>query len=116
MPMAVASNGPRSVVDAILEAAELRDFFSHVISAEEVRAPKPDPAVYLEACRRLSIEPTAAVAFEDSLMGAAAARAAGIFLMAVPSEPCFELEVKSLGDDRIIDVLGVSGLSADLGC
>lgn len=115
MPLAVASNGPGAMVDAVLRATELRDFFSHIVSAEEVDAPKPDPGVYLEACRRLSVDPPNVVAFEDSPMGAAAVRAAGIFLVRIPSDAGCELEASSLGDDRIIEALGVAGLTSELG-
>ena len=105
MPLAVASNGPAAVVDAVLQKTELRDFFSHIVSAEEVAAPKPDPSVYLEACRRLALDPADAVAFEDSPMGAAAVRAAGIFLVRVPSGVSRELEANGLDDQRLIEEL-----------
>lgn len=115
LPLAVASNAPAAVVEAALHGAGLRDRFAHVVSAEQVEAPKPDPAVYLEACRRLAIEPAGAVAFEDSAMGATAARAAGLFLVAVPSDGTdFEAEIKapSLWDGRIRDALGLDEASA----
>ena len=116
LPLAVASNAPAAVVDATLRGAGLRHCFSHVVSAEQVAAPKPDPAVYLEACHRLSIEPATAVAFEDSAMGAAAARAAGLFLIGVPSERIAgveaEIEAASLWDQKILDLLGLGQVSA----
>ncbi len=109
LPLAVASNAPAAVVDAALRSAGLRDHFSDVVSAEQVAAPKPDPAVYLEACRRLAVEPATAVAFEDSPLGATAARAAGLFLVAVPSEQSdFDADVQatSLEDAKILEALG----------
>jgi beta-phosphoglucomutase-like phosphatase (HAD superfamily) len=64
------------------------------------------PDVYLEACFRLSVDPSAAVAFEDSMAGAEAVRAAGIRLVAVPSEPGVEIEAhicaERLDDPRIL--------------
>lgn len=111
LPLAVASNAPAAVVDAALRGAGLRDHFAHVVSADEVASPKPDPAVYLEACRRLAVDPAVAVAFEDSSLGATAARAAGIFLVAVPSAQAeefeAEIEASTLGDGRILDALGL---------
>jgi HAD superfamily hydrolase (TIGR01509 family) len=111
LPLAVASNAPVAVVEMSLQAAGLDHYFGHVVSAEEVAAPKPDPGVYLEACRRLSIEPAEAVAFEDSPLGAAAVRAAGIFLVAIPVERTagFEAEVmvSSLWDPKVLAVLGL---------
>lgn len=106
--LAVASNGPAAVVDTVLHKTGLRHFFSHVVSAEDVGVPKPDPAVYLEACRRLSVPPARAVAFEDSAMGAEAARAAGIHLVAVPTAEGIDLEAdvqaSSLADPEVLAV------------
>jgi HAD superfamily hydrolase (TIGR01509 family) len=113
LPLAVASNAPRPVLDQVLSRAGLRDPFSDLVSADEVAAPKPDPAVYLEACRRLSIDPRRAVALEDSPLGAAAARAAGLFLIAVPSERDAEFDADivatTLGDPKILAALGPAG-------
>jgi HAD superfamily hydrolase (TIGR01509 family) len=110
VPLAVASNAPLPVVDAVLTAAEARSFFAEIVTPEAVPAPKPSPDVYLEACFRLSVDPSAAVAFEDSAIGAEAARAAGIRLVAVPSEPGTEIEAQicaeRLDDPRILALLG----------
>lgn len=111
LPLAVASNGPADVVDAILRRAGLRHFFGQVVTAEEVAAPKPDPAVYLEACRRLAVEPGAAVAFEDSALGAASARAAGLFVVGVPSGPDpFDADrtAAGLSDPELLECLTAS--------
>ena len=57
-----------------------------VLSAHEVAAPKPAPDPYLEACRRLGVEPGPdVIALEDSPTGVAAARAAGLTVIGVPS-------------------------------
>lgn len=92
IPLAVASNAPLPVVEAVLAAAGVEAFFAEIVTREAVPAPKPAPDVYLEACFRLSVDPAAAVAFEDSTMGAEAARSAGIRLVAVPSQPGIEIE------------------------
>ena len=63
-----------------------------VISAHEVAAPKPAPDPYLEACRRLGVEPGPdVIALEDSPTGVAAARAAGLTVIGVPSVEGVEL-------------------------
>ena len=57
-----------------------------MVSAHEVAAPKPAPDPYLEACRRLGVEAgPSVVALEDSPTGVAAARAAGLTVIGVPS-------------------------------
>lgn len=105
VPLAVASNAPLPVVEAVLRAAGVKAFFAEIVSREAVPAPKPAPDTYLEACFRLSVDPSAAVAFEDSAVGAEAARAAGIRLVAVPSKPGVEIEAhicaERLDDPRI---------------
>jgi HAD superfamily hydrolase (TIGR01509 family) len=87
IPVAVASNSPRRFVDAALRSAGLHDLFEVVVSAEDAEHAKPAPDLYLAACRRLAAAPGRSVAFEDSSTGVASARAAGMFVIAVPSVP-----------------------------
>ncbi len=90
MPLAVASSSPRVVVDAALAAAGLAGTFGVVISADDVDLPKPAPDAYLLACRRLGVAPSDAVAFEDSGPGIRAAVDAGLWCVAVPSDPAID--------------------------
>jgi beta-phosphoglucomutase-like phosphatase (HAD superfamily) len=55
------------------------------VSSEEVAAGKPAPDVYLEAARRLGVEPGACTAVEDSHNGIRAAKAAGMRCLAIPN-------------------------------
>jgi HAD superfamily hydrolase (TIGR01509 family) len=110
LPLAVASNGPASVVDAMLERVGMRHTFVEVVCAEQVAAPKPDPAVYLEACGRLGVPPEKSVGFEDSRLGAAAARAAGLFVVAIvpPGEEIdADLVAPRLDDPAVLELAGV---------
>lgn len=113
MPLAVASNGPRALVASVLEQLAVHDAFAAVVSAEQTARDKPAPDVYLEACRRLGVAPGDAVALEDSALGARAARAAGLFVVAVPSTPGTALDadlvVPSLADARLRAFLGLDG-------
>jgi len=84
VPLGIASNTARSLVLSALASAPFADAFDAIVSAEEVARPKPAPDVYLEACRRLGVEPSAAVGLEDSGSGIAAAKAAGLTVIAVP--------------------------------
>jgi beta-phosphoglucomutase len=68
---------------AVLEATGLRSAFDLIVGKEDTTAPKPDPAGYLRAVESLSLSPREAVALEDSSSGLAAARAAGIKVVAV---------------------------------
>lgn len=85
-PIGLVSNSPLAFVRRSLEIAGFHDRFDVVISAHEVAAPKPAPDPYLEACDRLGIAPGPdVVALEDSPTGVAAARAAGLTVIGVPS-------------------------------
>ncbi|WP_427919141.1 HAD family hydrolase [Streptomyces sp. cg40] len=97
VPVAVASNSPRELLDAALGSAGLADCFAHSFAADEVCYPKPAPDLYLTACEALGAAPQHSVAFEDSATGIAAARAAGLYVAVVPSLPGTVLDHDWLG-------------------
>jgi HAD superfamily hydrolase (TIGR01509 family) len=85
-PIGLVSNSPLAFVSRSLEIVGFHDRFDVILSAHEVAAPKPSPEPYLEACRRLGVEAGPdVVALEDSPTGVAAARAAGLTVIGVPS-------------------------------
>ncbi len=85
-PLGLVSNSPIAFVRRSLELAGFEDLFDVVVSGHETAAPKPSPDPYLEACRRLGVEAgPGVVALEDSPTGVAAARAAGLTVIGVPS-------------------------------
>jgi HAD superfamily hydrolase (TIGR01509 family) len=84
-PLGLATSSPRRLIDAVLAAAGLTSSFRVSVSTEEVTAGKPSPAVYLDAARRLGIDPRRGVAIEDSSNGLRAAAAAGLRVIAVPN-------------------------------
>jgi HAD superfamily hydrolase (TIGR01509 family) len=85
-PIGLVSNSPLRFVWRSLEIAGFEDRFDVVLSAHEVAAPKPSPDPYLEACRRLGVAAGPSVfALEDSPTGVAAARAAGLTVIGIPS-------------------------------
>ena len=93
VPIGLVSNSPLRFVQRSIEIVGFQDHFDVVLSAHEVAAPKPAPDPYLEACRRLGVEPgPSVVALEDSPTGVAAARAAGLTVIGVPSVEGVELE------------------------
>lgn len=77
---AVASNGSKEKISYSLQATGLDCFFSSecIFSAEAVKAPKPDPALFLHVCQILGFSPSNAIVVEDSLSGLQAAADAGI--------------------------------------
>ncbi len=83
----LASSSPHHWVDAHLERLGLRQQFATVVCRDDVgNQPKPDPAVYRLALQQLDVAPAEALALEDSLNGVAAARAAGVWVTAVPNK------------------------------
>jgi HAD superfamily hydrolase (TIGR01509 family) len=110
-PIAVASNSERRLLDLALDGSGLTEAFGAVIAGDEVPNPKPAPDIYLEACRRLDVEPRDAVAIEDSPTGAAAARAAGMFVVGIPYLADLvveaDLTASSLDDPDVRRTLGL---------
>jgi HAD superfamily hydrolase (TIGR01509 family) len=92
-PIGLVSNSPLVFVQRSLELVGFEAHFDVVLSAHEVAAPKPAPDPYLEACKRLGVEPgPSVIALEDSPTGVAAARAAGLTVIGVPSVDGVALE------------------------
>jgi HAD superfamily hydrolase (TIGR01509 family) len=104
-PLAVASSSNRHVIDLVVELAGLKEEFHATVSSEEVGSGKPAPDVYLEAARRLEVDPGACAAIEDSTNGIRSARAAGMTVIAVPNGD-YPPEAETRGQaDRILDSL-----------
>lgn len=78
VPMAVASGGQRAIVEATLTSLGLLDLFDTIVAVENAARSKPAPDLFLEAARRLGVDPTACLVFEDSDEGLEAAKRAGM--------------------------------------
>jgi HAD superfamily hydrolase (TIGR01509 family) len=100
--LGVASSSPLELIEYALDLAGLRGHFTEVISSDDVALGKPEPQVYLEACRRLGTAPARAAAVEDSSNGLKAAHAAGLAVIAIP-HPAFPAspEALALADLRL---------------
>jgi HAD superfamily hydrolase (TIGR01509 family) len=84
-PLGLASSSNRELIDRALEVSGLAPCFRATCSSEEVARGKPAPDVYLEAARRLEVEPSACAAIEDSASGIRSAHAAGMRVVAIPN-------------------------------
>jgi HAD superfamily hydrolase (TIGR01509 family) len=114
LKLAIASSSPHSWVDPHLARLRLAPRFDRVICGDDVASgrTKPNPDLFLLALDRLGVPNEAAIVFEDSPNGVRAAKAAGIFVVAVPN-PLTErmgvdgadLTVKSLADLSLTDLL-----------
>ena len=85
VPIAVVSNSERRLVDLSLARAGLTGAFEIVVAGEDVEHGKPAPDLYLRACELMGVAPARAVAFEDTLVGVNAAKAAGLTVVGVPT-------------------------------
>ncbi len=86
--LAIASTTTAANVDALLQATlgtRGLDLFSVIACGDQVRAKKPAPDIYQLALHHLALEPSRAVAFEDSVNGLRAARAAGLWTVVTPT-------------------------------
>jgi len=85
LKLGVASNSGHEHVDRHLTRLGLRPRFDLICCREDVAAGKPAPDLYHRAVRHFGVAPTEAIAFEDSTAGTLAARAAGLWTVAVPN-------------------------------
>jgi HAD superfamily hydrolase (TIGR01509 family) len=85
IPLAVASNTQIDLTRLVLSCSDLPEVFGAIVCAGPELTPKPQPDLYRAACATLGARPARSVAIEDSPVGAAAAQAAGMYLIAVPS-------------------------------
>jgi beta-phosphoglucomutase-like phosphatase (HAD superfamily)/dTDP-glucose pyrophosphorylase len=78
IPISCCSNSIRATVEASLQKLAPLEWFSCILSNEDVTSPKPDPEIYDTALQHLGISAEDALVLEDSVVGKAAARAAGL--------------------------------------
>jgi HAD superfamily hydrolase (TIGR01509 family) len=84
-PLGLASSSNRELIERALEVSGLAGCFRATVSSEEVARGKPAPDVYLEAARRLGVEPTRCAAIEDSANGIRSAHAAEMRVVVIPN-------------------------------
>ena len=84
LALAVASGADRVKVDGNLREIGLPpDVFDAIVDGTQVTRKKPAPDIFVEACRRMSLLPSACLVIEDAVTGVAAAKAAGARCLAL---------------------------------
>jgi HAD superfamily hydrolase (TIGR01509 family) len=91
-PLAIATNTPAGIVTGYLDDIGLRAAFDIIVDSARAGAPKPAPAPYQHACELLHVDPARAIAVEDSATGTRAARAAGLYIIGIPSRPGLDID------------------------
>ncbi|QYK50933.1 MAG: HAD family hydrolase [Anaerolineales bacterium] len=85
LQLAVASSSPENWVRGHLARLGLYERFDAIKTADDVKRTKPDPELYNAALAELGVAPEEAIVFEDSPNGVLAAKAAGVFAVAIPN-------------------------------
>ncbi|HLI51393.1 MAG TPA: HAD family phosphatase [Thermomicrobiaceae bacterium] len=84
--LGLATSGHRRYVSIVLKELSLDRTFQAEVTSDDIERGKPAPDIYLEAARKLGVEPARCVALEDAPLGIASAIAAGMYCLAVPNE------------------------------
>jgi len=83
LPMAVATGGYRKICEKTLRSMKLLQYFDAMVCKEDVVHGKPAPDTFLEAARRIGVDPGQCMAFEDAVMGIQSAQSAGMLVFDV---------------------------------
>lgn len=99
-PMAVASSSSRSWVEGFLVKQNIAHFFPVVCTSDDVQHVKPDPELFLLAAKKIGMLPAEVIVFEDSPNGIKAAKAAGMYCIAIPNELTISMDL-SMADQIV---------------
>ena len=114
-PLGLASSSNREVIELFMRTSGLGECFKAWVSSEEVGRGKPAPDVFVEAARRVGVQPSHAAAVEDSHNGILSARAAGMTVLAVPNHE-FPPDPEALGQaDAVLGNLDQLTIDAVVG-
>jgi beta-phosphoglucomutase len=102
LTLAITSSAVGSSIERVLGRFHLRDFFTVIVDGSEVTRGKPDPEAYLVTARKLGVNPEECVVFEDSTVGVAAAKAAGMYCIAVRN-PRAQMRQDLDAADEVVD-------------
>jgi beta-phosphoglucomutase len=99
--MAIATSASRRRACGTLEELRLARSFHTIVTGDDIRSGKPDPAIYHLAAERMQESPECLVAVEDAVSGVKSARAAGIRCLAVA--PALRADaLRAAGADPVI--------------
>jgi mannitol-1-/sugar-/sorbitol-6-/2-deoxyglucose-6-phosphatase len=90
IPMGLCSSSPHGVIAAVLRKLDLQSVIQVAYSTENELIGKPHPGAYLSCAKQIGVHPRHCIAFEDSLYGAIAAKAATMKVVAVPSSTAYQ--------------------------
>lgn len=85
LQIGLATSSPHSWIAPLLDRFGLWKYFNSITTADDVARVKPDPELYVKSLDKLGVSGKEAIAFEDSLNGLRAAKAAGMHCVVVPN-------------------------------
>lgn len=116
IPTALVTSGGRKSLEAVMSKFDLRPYFQHVVTWEDVNAVKPKPDGFILAAKRLGVQCCDCIVFEDTPKGVLAANLAGMKCVAIPTSTTYDgdfslatLVVKSLEDVDLGVIRGLFG-------
>ncbi len=83
LPMGLGTGSPAEIAKRTIHAIGLSNCFDALISADDVKRPKPAPDTFVECAKRLGVEPRYCQVFEDADLGIQAARDGGMLVLDV---------------------------------
>jgi HAD superfamily hydrolase (TIGR01509 family) len=104
LKLGVATSSPRLLVEAALPALEVHAHFDAITAGDEITNGKPDPEIYRKTMGKLGIKPGECVVLEDAPLGATAGKAAGAYVIAVPSRLTIQTDFSTIADTRVADL------------
>ena len=107
----IATSNGKEMVDAVIEAHQIGRYLDVITTACEVKAGKPEPDIYLEVAKRLSVDPSECLVFEDIPAGILAGKRAGMQVIAVEDDfsRAMKEEKCTLSDGFINDYFDILG-------
>lgn len=101
LKIGLATSSPARLIEAVLSALNLKEWFEVTRSAESLRYGKPHPEIYLITAEALGIAPEKCIAIEDSLNGVISAKAARMKCVAVPEKISTDLPGFAVADLKL---------------
>lgn len=101
--LAIATMSGRQVIDKVLAEKNLGTYFETVISADDVKNPKPNPEIFVKTAKKLCVCPQDCVVIEDSIFGVKAAKDAKMNCVAVSSGVYSKQELMAENPDLVVD-------------
>lgn len=104
MRQAIASSAPQENIQVVVNELQIGGYFRALVSGHDLPA-KPDPAIYLEAARRIALGPEACVVVEDAVVGVRGAITAGMRAVGVTTtHPANALQDANLIVESLLDL------------